>query len=215
LPSWCRAASARLYVQARTSAGGAISVAALDSVDLRTVGQIGWPAGAAFLGVSPAGDLVASTSGATSWWDPVTGAIVRTAGFALTSLTWSRAGRFGAGSGDAAALFHFWRETDGTELCGPPADASSAPALESLGTPGPVQEGGTATSADGGLTVTAAFVVHTHATNYDALAVTDTATGARLRQFGATIGVEPLAISRPSGDRLYTPLGPDVAVLCR
>ena len=65
------------------------------------------------------------------------------------------------------------------------------------------------------MTITASFVVHTHATDYDALAVTETATGTLLRQFGATIGVEPLAISSPGGERLYTPEGPDVAVWCR
>jgi hypothetical protein len=36
-----------------------------------------------------------------------------------------------------------------------------------------------------------------------------------LRLFGATVDVEPIAISSPGGERLYTPEGPDVAVWCR
>ena len=43
--------------------------------------------------------------------------------------------------------------------------------------------------------------------------VTASATGALLRQFGATVGTQPSAISNPSGDRLFTAQGADVAGL--
>jgi hypothetical protein len=165
--------------------------------------------------VSPAGDLVGAVSSSTSWWNPATGAVVQSSGYPLGALTWSGDGRFGAGTGDPAALFHFWREADDAQLCGPAADTTLAPPLASLGTAGPAGENQSATSADGTLTVTSAAVVHTHATNYDALGVTASATGALLRQFGATIGTQPSAISNPSGDRLFTAQGADVAVWCR
>ncbi len=154
-------------------------------------------------------------SGTTSWWNPATGAIVKTSSYSLAAATWSADGRFGAGTGDPAALFHFWRESDDGQLCGPPADRTSAPALASLGTPGPAGENQTATSSDGTLTVSSAFVIHNHSANYDALGVKASATGALLRQFGATVGTQPSAISNPSGDRLFTSQGADVAVWCR
>ena len=136
----------------------------------------------------------------TSWWDPATGAIVRTENYPLTAATWSADGRFGAGTGDPASLFHFWREADGAQLCAPGADATTAPSLASLGTPGPAGAPPVSvTSADGSVTVTASFVVHTHATDYDTLAVTETTSGNLLRRFGATIGVEPIAISSRRG----------------
>jgi WD40 repeat protein len=196
-----------------TETGTTVTVSG--SGDLHLVNQFTVPAGVVFLGVSPAGDLVGSVSGATSWWDPATGAIVRTFGHPLTAITWSADGRFGAGTGDPAALFHFWREADGAQLCGPTADTSTAPTLASLGTAGPAAESQSVTSTDGSLTVTSTFVIHAHAANYDALSVTDTASATLLRQFGATIGTEPIAVSVPSGARLYTPQGPDVAVWCR
>jgi hypothetical protein len=182
---------------------------------LHPINQFTVPAGFAFLGVSPAGDLVGSAAGSTSWLNPGTGAVLQSSPYPLAAITWSADGRFGAGTGDPAALFHDWREADDAQLCGPGADSTVAPALASLGTPGPAGENQSVTSADGTITVSSTFVVHTHATNYDALAVKDTATGALLRQFPATIGTEPIAISAPSGDRLYTPQGPDVAVWCR
>ena len=201
--------SAVLYTRTGTT------VNAVGATDLHPIGQVTFPAEVMFLGVSPAGDLVGSIGGATSWWDPATGAIIRTESYSLTAATWSADGRFGAGTGDPASLFHFWREADGAQLGAPAADATTAPPLASLGTPGPAGAPASVTSADGTVTVTASFVVHTHATDYDALAVTETASGTLLRQFGATIGVEPLAISSPGGERLYTPEGPDVAVWCR
>jgi hypothetical protein len=36
-----------------------------------------------------------------------------------------------------------------------------------------------------------------------------------MRQFGATDGLGSIALSVPAADRLYTPVGPDVAVWCR
>jgi WD40 repeat protein len=191
------------------------TVTGAGSTDLHLISQFTVLAGFRFLGVSPAGDLVGSVSNATSWLDPATGAVVRSAGYPLSAISWSGDGRFGAGTGDPAALFHFWREADDAQLCAPAADASAAPTLASLGSPGPGGENQSTTSADGSLTVSSIFDVHTHATNYDALRVTATASGALLRQFGATIGTEPLAISAPAGDRLFTPAGNDVAVWCR
>ena len=195
--------------------GAGTTVAVVGTADLHPDRQFSVPAGVTFLGVSPANELVGSVSGTTSWWNPATGVVVRTASYPLAAAIWSSDGRFGAGTGDPTALFHFWRESDDAQLCGPPADLTSAPALASLGTPGPAGEGQTATSSNGLLTVSSVHIVHTHATNYDALNVKETVTGALLRQFGATIGTQPSAISNPSGDRLFTSQGADVAVWCR
>jgi WD40 repeat protein len=200
---------ARLYT--RTANG----ITAVATTDLHPVGQFAWPADAVFLGVSPAGEIVGAAGGQTSWWDPTTGAVVRSAGYALTAATWSSDGRFGAGTGDPADLFHFWREADGAPLCAPPADASSAPPLASLGTPGPAQAPQTVASVDGSVTVTASFIVHTHAADYDVLSVKDAASGSLLRRFGATVDAQPIAIAVPAGDRLYTAVGSDVAIWCR
>jgi WD40 repeat protein len=200
---------AQLFVETGTT------VSALDAADLHSISHFAAPAGVTFLGVSPANDLVGSASGTTSWWNPATGAVVRTSSYPLAAATWSGDGRFGAGTGDPNALFHFWRESDDGQLCGPPADRTTAPALASLGTPGPAGDNQSVTSSDGSLTVTSAPVIHTHAVNYSALSVTATATGALLRQFGATTGTQPSAISNPSGDRLFTSQGADVAVWCR
>ena len=200
---------AQLFIETGTT------VSAVSASDLHAVSQFTAPAGVTFLGGSPANELVGSVSGTTSWWNPATGAVVKTSSYPLAAATWSGDGRFGAGTGDPAALFHFWRESDGGQLCGPPADRTSAPALASLGTPGPSGESQTATSSDGTLTVSSAFVIHDHSANYDALGVKASATGALLRQFGATLGTQPSAISNPSGDRLFTSQGADVAGWCR
>jgi hypothetical protein len=200
---------AELFTETGTTVTGA------GTADLHLISQFTAPAGFTFLGVSPAGDLVGSVSSATSWLNPATGAIVRTSGYSLGALTWSGDGHFGAGTGDPAALFHFWREADDAQLCGPAADSTAAPALASLGTAGPAGENQSATSADGTLTVSPALAVHTHAANYDALAVMDSASGTLLRQLGATIGTQSIAISAPAGAQLYTPVGNDVAVWCR
>ncbi|HXU04730.1 MAG TPA: WD40 repeat domain-containing protein [Polyangia bacterium] len=196
-----------------TRAGASITEVA--RTDLHAAGQLDWPAERVFLGITPEGELVGSVAGETSWLDPVSRAVVRTATYALTAATWSSDGRFGAGVGDPWSLFHFWREADGAQLCAPSADTTSAPPLTSLGTPGPTQEQQSVTSADGSVTVTAAFVIHTHAVNYDAVAVTDTASGKLLRQFDAIGGVQQTAISTPAGDRIYTTEGANIAVWCR
>jgi WD40 repeat protein len=200
---------AELFVETGTT------VSAVDAADLHPISHFTAPAGVTFLGVSPGNELVGSVSGTTTWWNAASGAIVRTSSYPLTAATWSGDGRFGAGSGDPAALFHLWRESDDGQLCAPAADRTSAPALTSLGTPGPTAENQSATSSDGSVTVTSKPVIHTHATNYDALSVTASATGALLRQFGAMNGTQPSAISNPAGDRLFTSQGADVAVWCR
>jgi WD40 repeat protein len=201
--------SAQLFTATGTT------VAVVGSSDLHAIHQFAVPTGFTFLGISPAGDLVGSASGATSWRSPATGAIFRSSGYTLTTAIWSADGRFGAGAGDPSALFHLWREADETQLCAPPADSRPAPALASLGTAGPAGENQSATSSDGSLTISSTFLVHTHAASYDALAVRGSATGRLLRQFGATPGTESIAISTPAGDRLFTPQGSDVAVWCR
>jgi hypothetical protein len=172
---------AQIFTQTGTT------VTAAGSTDLHLVDQFTVPAGFAFLGVSPAGELVGSVAGSTSWLSPGTGSVVRSSPFPLGAISWSADGRFGAGTGDPAALFRAWREADDAQLCGPGADTTVAPALASLGTPGPAAESQSVTSADGSVTVSSSFVVHSHAANYDALAVTQTATGALLRQFPAVI----------------------------
>jgi WD40 repeat protein len=196
-----------------TETGATVAVAA--SADLHAIHQFAVPDGFTFLGLSPAGDLVGSVSGATSWWSPSSGAIVRSSGYALAAAIWSSDGRFGAGTGDPSTLFHFWREADNTQLCAPPADSSTAPTLASLGTAGPAGQNQSAMSTDGSLRTSSPFIIHTHGANYEALGVFDSATATLLRQFGATIGAEPIAVSTPAGDRLFTPQGSDIAVWCR
>jgi hypothetical protein len=192
------------------------TVNTIGATDLRLIAGTALPANFVFLGISPAGNLVGSTGGSTLWRDPTTGTVVRTADFPLTAATWSADGRVGAGTGDPTSLFHLWREADGASLCAPPADTTTAPPLASLGTSGPVGAPPVSvTSADGSVTLSASNVVHTHATDYFALAVTETASGTLLRQFGARIGGQPIALSSPGGDRLFTPEGPGIAVWCR
>jgi WD40 repeat protein len=191
------------------------TITAQATTDLHFIGAFTLPAGTTVLGVSPGDDVVASTTSATSWFDPKSGEVVHTSPYALAALTWSIDGRYGAGTGDPAALFHFWREADDAQLCGPPSDNSTAPALASLGMLGP-PEGQSVTSADGTVTVTNPFVIHDHASNYDALSVTDTFSSTLLRQFGAAFqGTMPIAISNPDGAQLYTQSGADDAVWCR
>ncbi len=215
---------ARLFTQTGST------VATVGTIDLHAVASAPWPAGATFLAVSPQDDLVASAGGATSYIDPATGAAVRALAFPLTTVRWTADGRFAAGSGDPAALFHFWSEPAGTQLCAPPAQTGTAPSIASLGTPVPTNVDTTGsvstTSADGSVTETETFILHGHSTNFYADALTDTATGALLRQFGAFPSgfvTRPfLSIAAPSGDKAFTPAylpshatGPDVAVWCR
>jgi virginiamycin B lyase len=202
---------ARLYTQ--TLAGDAIVV--LDAADLRPMGRFAWPAGDLFQGISPHGNLVVSSAGMTAWLDPSSGAVVRTAGYALGDLTFSADGRYGAGAGGDTALFHMWRESDGGELCAPPPRGPAAPPLSALGATNP-DETGEIVSADRSIGAVDTYVVHTHSSNWSATHVRERATGIERRIFGATAAVRrPLAIS-PTGDRLFTSEGPaDVAVWCR
>ena len=70
------------------------------------------------------------------------------------------------------------------------------------------------------------FLLHGHLTNFYADSLSDTGSGALLRQFGAFpsgLVTRPfLSVSVPNGDKAFTPAylpshttGPDVAVWCR
>jgi WD40 repeat protein len=196
------------------------SVEVLATSDLHVITQFPWSAGATFLAVSPGDDLVAVLNGATTaWLDSSTGATVRTVAYPLTDVSWSRDGRLGAGSGDPAALFHFWRERNGQPLCAPPPRGPAAPPLASLGTvfsPGFGSGGSFATSDDGSIIVTNVAVLHTHSTDWTSLQVSAASDGTLLRVFGATPTTTSIAIAHPSGARLFTPQGAaDIAVWCR
>jgi WD40 repeat protein len=196
-------------------------VSALSTGDLHTVAQFAWPAGTVFLGVSPDGDVVGTnltepTGGSTTWFDPATGVTVRTAGYWLRQIVWTPDGQLGAGTGDTAALFHVWHDPDGAALCAPGLRGPAAPTLAALGTFDDPAQTPSATSDDGSIVVADAFVIHTHATDWTALHVNAASDGSLLRTFGATGGnARMLAISQPSGARLFTGQGPDVAVWCR
>jgi len=214
----------RLYTQ-----NGAM-VDTLGTIDLHLISSFTWPGATTFVAVSPGEDLLGTAGGSTSYFDPASGAVVRTLPFPLTSAVWTADGRFAAGSGDPAFLFHMWIESSGSSLCDPAAGTGTAPAISTLGTTPPPNDNGTGsvstTSADGTITETETFVIHDHATNFYADRLTVTSSGALLRQFGAFTpaidGVPFLAISIPNGARAYTPVatamlppGPDVAVWCR
>ncbi len=214
-----------------TQTGG--NVVTLGTVDLHVISTAPWPSGATFVAVSPQDNLVVSVGGATSYIDPGTGAVLRTLPFPLTRF----GGRLTGGSPSAAGIRPLsstsGRSRPARSFCAPPAQSGTAPSIASLGTP--VQANGistgsvSATSTDGTVTETETFVLHTHATNFYADALTSTATGALLRQFGSfpsrPAGQPFVALSVPSGDRAYTPaytpadrfqtVGPDVAVWCR
>ncbi len=196
-------------------------VSALAVADLQPVKQFSWPDGTVFLGVSPAGNVVGSTpiqasGGSTTWFDPATGAVVRTVGYPLQRIVWTPDGKLGAGTGDPAVLFHLWAEPDGAALCAPAVSGPPAPALATLGTFDDPNLTPMLTSDNGSIVITNPFVIHTHATDWTALNVNAGNDGSLLRLFGATGGGgRPIAISRPSGARLYTTQGPDVAVWCR
>ena len=145
------------------------TVVTLGTIDLHVISSAPWPTGATFLGVSPQDSLVASVGGATSYIDPASGTVLRALPFPVTTVRWTADGRFAVGSGDPAALFHFWAEPAGTQLCGPPAQSGSGPSIASLGTTVPSNTGTgsvSATSDDGTVTATTGFVLHNHATNF-------------------------------------------------
>ncbi len=196
-------------------------VSALSTADLHTLSQFSWPEGTVFLGVSPAGDVVGTnltqpTGGSTTWFDPATGATARAVAYPLQQIVWTPDGQLGAGTGDPAVLFHVWHEPDGAALCAPGLRGPAPPALAALGTFDDPAQTPTATSDDGTIVVTNPFVIHTHATDWTALHVSAASDGSLLRVFGATGGsARMIAISQPSGARLYTVQGADVAVWCR
>ena len=213
----------RLFIQ-----NGSI-VSGVGTTDLQPASSFTWPAGTMFVGLSPQ-NFLAGTDGTstTSLFQPVSGAVVHSFAFPTTSVAWTTSGRFAVGNGDPAALFHFWRDADQSSLCGPPAGTGSAPALASLGTlvqtqfgPGSVST----PSADGSVTATESFLIHDHSQNYYDIALTDSASGSLLRQFGAfpdQIRNTPMALSDPSASTVYTPVftrlftgGNDVAAWCR
>jgi hypothetical protein len=195
-----------------TQVGDAVVV--LGTADLREVGRFSWPAGTAFLGVSPGGWLVGAGAGVTSWWDPSSGKIVRQAPYALEplSLSWSADGRLGVGLG-GGALVHLWREADGAELCAPAPSGAAAPPLSSLGDTSYAAPGAAVAPGQPVVAVNRA-VVHTHSSDWTAVHVLDAATGAELRVFGAAPQPRAIAIG-DGGGRLFTEEGPDVAVWCR
>ncbi len=197
-------------------------VSVLSTGDLRTLAQFSWPAGTVFLDVSPAGDVVGTNltvpaGGSTTWFDPATGAPVRSVAYRLQQIVWTPDGKLGAGTGDPGALFHVWHDPDGAALCAPGPRGPAAPSLAALGTFDDPAQTPAATSDDGSIGVTNPFVIHTHAADWTALRVNAAADGSSLlRVFGATGGdVRMVAISQPSGARLFTTQGSDVAVWCR
>lgn len=198
----------------------ALVVSTLAVNDLHLVSQFSWPDGTVFLGVSPAGYIVGTASvqrsgGSTSWYDSATGAVVRTVGYPLQQIVWTSDGKLGTGTGDPAVLFHLWRESEGGALCAPSVSGPPAPALATLGTFDDPNLTPTLTLDNGALTITNRLMIHTHATDWTALYI-HADDGSLLRLFGATGGGgRPIAISHPSGARLYTTQGPDVAVWCR
>jgi len=193
---------ARLY----TWKGGIIT--ALDPTNLHALGAaaVGFTPDA-FLAVSPDDHLVTSAHGVTTWTNPSTGVVARAMTHALTAASWSSEGRYGVGAGDA--MFVFWRDTDARPLCTPAPIGGTAPAMSSLGTV--LDADSSITSQDRSTTVTSAFNLHTHGTNYYDITVTDTATGAQLRHWPASIGRQ-LSMAEPDAAELYTLENSDTAV---
>jgi len=152
--------------------------------------------------------------GSTSWFDPATGAVVRAVAYPLQQVVWTPDGKLGAGTGDPAALFHLWSEPAGAALCAPVVSGAPAPGLDSEGAffdPLAMQM---LTSDDGSVVITNPVVLHAHATDWNALNVANP-DGSTLRVFGAVPEGRAISIAHPSGARLYTVQGPDIAVWCR
>ena len=103
-------------------------VVVLDPLTLARVSSFLWRHDSRFLGISPSGDLVASSGHETTWWDPATGRPRRTIEEALNAVTWSADGELGAGSG-GSALVHVWRESDGVKQCLLPRRDATMPML--------------------------------------------------------------------------------------
>jgi hypothetical protein len=100
--------------------------------------------------------------------------------------------------------FGEWRTSDGTQILNLP-NAFNSPGVAGL-------------STNGAIVGARLFTLHTHATDFSAIAVVDVATSETMRLFGAASTGAPstrqLQIG-PSGDRLYTLESPVVAVWCR
>ncbi|HVT08995.1 MAG TPA: WD40 repeat domain-containing protein [Polyangia bacterium] len=111
--------SARFYVQE----GDVVTAIAARS--LQRLGSFPLAAGSTFQAVAPNGSLVTTTAGATSWWDPATGAVTRTLPFSADQIAWSADGGVEVVTG-GGALFHAYRPADGVELCAP---AAGGPAI--------------------------------------------------------------------------------------
>lgn len=206
----------RLYTRS------ADTVSVMASSDLHVLGQFTLPAGATFLDLSPGDEIVGSVGGATNWWNGQPGAqlgtVVRTLGFAADQVTWSPDGALGAGTGDAGALFHLWREADGAEVCAPPPRGAPAPDLASLGTlfTGTPETG---MSDDGSVSIQNDTVIHAHSADWTSVsvraAVDQSVLQSVLRVFGSTVPSRQVALSRPSAAKLYTNEGSAVAAWCR
>lgn len=205
---------ARLFTQT----GDTVSVVATS--DLHRLGQFAWPAGTTFLGVAAGDQIVGTAGGATTWWNgqpgAELGAVTRTRDYALSEVSWSPDGAIGVGTGDPSALFHLWLETDGAEKCAPPARGAAAPALASLGTLFILwPETPAGMSDDGSILVQNDAVIHAHLADWTSLSFRAAADQSLLRVFGSTMDPRPVALSRPSADKLYTTEGSDVAAWCR
>ena len=201
-----------------TQTGDTVSVAAAG--DLHVLGQFAWPAGTTFLGVAAGDQIVGVAGGATSWWNgqpgEQLGAVTRTRGYALSAVTWSPDGAIGVGTGDPAALFQLWRENDGVEQCAPAPRGAPAPALASLGLlfigwP----EAPAGMSDDGSVLAHNDSVIHAHSADWSSVSFKAAADQSLLRVFASTMDPRPVALSRPSADKLYTTEGIDVAAWCR
>ena len=73
---------------------------------------------------------------------------------------------------------------------------------------------GSAVSQDGSIALSTVFVIHTHATDYTSVHVTQTATGQDVRVFSPTSSRRQVALSNPNASQLYSIEGQAVAVWC-
>lgn len=71
--------------------------------------------GSTFVGIAPSGAFVTTSKDGTSWWDPATGARLRTIPGALQRVSWSADGALGVATRSDALLVVF-RESDGQVL---------------------------------------------------------------------------------------------------
>jgi hypothetical protein len=103
-----------------------------------------------------------------------------------------------------AQTFGEWRTSDGVQVLNLP-NAFNSPGVAGL-------------STNGGIVGARLFTLHTHSTDFSAIAVVDVATSQTMRLFGAASTGAPASRQLqigPGGDRLYTLESPVVAVWCR